>query len=308
MSQPSLIIATRESPLALWQANWVKTRLEQFYPSLSVNLLGLTTRGDIIQDVPLLKVGGKSLFVKELEEALLDGRADLAVHSMKDVPMTLPAGLCLPVMCEREEPYDAFVSNEYPSLAELPAGSLVGTSSLRRQSQILALRPDLTLGNLRGNVNTRLARLDRAEYQAIILAAAGLRRLNLGDRISAILSTEQSLPAAGQGVLGLECRDDDLATQQLIAALNHQDSFICVTAERALCQRIGGGCQAPVAAYAQIQAGKLQLQGLVASPDGKIVLRAAHIESLENAEKLGVIVAEKLLQQGAEAILQAIRM
>lgn len=303
MSKSSLIIATRESPLALWQANWVKARLEQLHPELSVTLLGLTTRGDTIQDVPLLKMGGKSLFVKELEEALLDGRADLAVHSMKDVPMVLPPGLCLPVMCEREEPFDAFVSNTFASLSDLPAGALVGTSSLRRQSQILALRPDLTIGHLRGNVNTRLMRLDRAEYQAIILAAAGLIRLNLGNRISTLLTAEQSLPAAGQGVLGLECREDDSFTQALIAPLNHTDSYICVTAERAMCKQLGGGCQVPVAAFAEIIVGKLQLRGLVASPDGQIVLRSLHMDLPPNAESLGEIVANDLLQQGAGDIL-----
>jgi hydroxymethylbilane synthase len=303
----SLIIATRESPLALWQANWVKTRLEQLHPELSVKLLGLTTRGDTIQDVPLLKVGGKSLFVKELEEALLDGRADIAVHSMKDVPMALPSGLCLPVMCQREDPRDAFVSNQCTTLDELPIGSLIGTSSLRRQSQLLALRPDLKTVDLRGNVNTRLMRLDQGDYDAVILAAAGLIRLNAADRIRSYLSIEQSLPAVGQGVLGIECREEDLKTKEWIAPLNHKDSFICVTAERAMCQRLGGGCHAPVAAFADILEGELQLQGLVASPDGKLVLRAIKTDTVKNARILGEKVASILLQQGAESILSTLQ-
>lgn len=306
MTKEFLTIATRESPLALWQANWVKQRLEQHSPGLSVKLLGLTTRGDTIQDVPLLKVGGKSLFVKELEEALLDGRADIAVHSMKDVPMVLPPGLCLAAMCEREEARDAFVSNAFVSLASLPKQALMGTSSLRRQSQVLALRPDLRVVHLRGNVNTRLMRLDRAEYDAVILAAAGLIRLNLAERMTSLLSLEESLPAAGQGVLGIECREEDFSTQALLAPLNHMNSSLCVTAERALCKCLGGGCQVPVAAYAEITAGKLYLQGLVAAPDGKLVLRATHTDQWQHAEKIGEIVANDLLQQGAGNILQAL--
>jgi hydroxymethylbilane synthase len=303
MANSSLIIATRKSPLALWQAHWVKARLEEKHPGLSIQLLGLTTRGDTIQDVPLLKAGGKSLFVKELEEALLEGRADMAVHSMKDVPMTLPLGLCLPVMCMREDPRDAFVSNQYASFEDLPKGSLIGTSSLRRQSQLLALRPDIKTVHLRGNVNTRLMRLDQAEYEGIILAAAGLVRLNAANRIRSYLSVEQSLPAAGQGALGIECRENDLITQKWIAPLNHRDSFICVTAERAMCQRLGGGCHVPVAAYAKMVEDKLQLQGLAASPDGKVVLRAMRIDTVKNAEILGEAVANDLLQQGAAAVL-----
>jgi hydroxymethylbilane synthase len=303
MTKSSLIIATRESPLALWQANWVKARLEALHPGLSVSLLGLTTRGDTIQDVPLLKVGGKSLFVKELEEAMLARRADIAVHSMKDVPMTLPPGFCLPVMCEREDARDAFVSTEYTSFDELPESSLIGTSSLRRQSQLLALRPDIKTVHLRGNVNTRLMRLDRSEYHAIILAAAGLIRLNLADRIRSYLSVEQSLPAPGQGVLGIECRENDAETQKLIAPLNHNESFICVTAERAMCRTLGGGCHVPVAAYAEMLEEKLQLRGLVASPDGKLVLRAMSVDTVKNPESLGERVARDLLQLGAAIIL-----
>jgi hydroxymethylbilane synthase len=306
MMKSSLIIATRESPLALWQANWVKTRLEQIHPKLSVSLLPMTTQGDTLQDISLLVQGGKSLFVKELEQALLDGRADLAVHSMKDVPMTLPPGLCLPVMCEREDPRDAFVSNKYTSLEDLPNDAIIGTSSLRRQSQILSFRPTVQAKQLRGNVNTRLMRLDQSEYAAIILAAAGLIRLNLANRIRSFLNIEISLPAAGQGVLGIECREDDKKTQMLIAPLNHVDSHVSVLAERAMCQRLGGGCHVPVAAYAEIIEGKVHLRGLVAAPDGAIVLRASGVDSVLRAESLGHAVAEDLLEQGAGDVLKNI--
>jgi hydroxymethylbilane synthase len=298
-----LTIATRESPLALWQANWVKLELESLYPELSVHLLGLTTQADQMLATPLYKVGGKGLFVKELEQALLSKRADIAVHSMKDVPMELPKGLHLPVMCEREDPRDALVTNDYSSLDELPFNALIGTSSLRRQSQLLALRPDFKTTFLRGNVNTRLAKLDKGEYTAIILAAAGLKRLNLSERIRAYLTLEQSLPAAGQGVLGIECREDDHDTQALIAPLNHSKSFICVTAERAMCRYLGGGCHVPIAAYAENQQAQLTLQGLVASDDGKRILRAQRTGSIELAEQLGILVAKDLIAQGAQKLL-----
>lgn len=303
MSRSSLIIATRESPLALWQANWVKTRLEHFHPRLHVTLLGLTTSGDKITDATLLKAGGKGLFVKELEEALLEGRADIAVHSMKDVPMELPAGFSLPVMCEREDPRDAFVSNQYTFLEELPIRSSIGTSSLRRQSQLYAASPGIKLENLRGNVNTRLARLDRHEFSAIVLAAAGLKRLNLQDRIRSYLSIEQCLPAAGQGVLGIECRSNDKEIEALIAPLNHIETALCVRAERAMCQYLGGGCHVPIAAYATLVEKKLVLQGLVARPDGTLILRAKHMGDVRAPELLGIAVAKELVQQGAESIL-----
>lgn len=303
MTLPSLIIATRESPLALWQANWVKTRLQHFHPQLQITLLGLTTSGDQITEVPLLRAGGKGLFVKELEEALLEGRADIAVHSMKDVPMDLPAGLCLAVMCEREDPRDVFVSNEFQSLNELPSRARVGTSSLRRQSQLYASRSDICLENLRGNVNTRLSRLDRNEFTAIILAAAGLKRLNLQNRIRSYLSIEQSLPAAGQGVLGIECRADDATTKVLLAPLHHTKDALCVTAERAMCRQLGGGCHVPIAAYASIVGEKIMLRGLVARPDGTLLLRAEQTSALEAAEALGMAVAKDLIKQGAEMIL-----
>lgn len=304
MTNSFLTIATRESPLALWQANWVKARLEHFHPALKVTLLGLTTTGDQLTEGPLLQAGGKGLFVKELEEALLAGRADIAVHSMKDVPMQFPPGLCLPVFCEREDPRDAFISNHFTYLDELPTRAQMGTSSLRRQSQLYAIRPDIQIESLRGNVNTRLARLDRDEFSAIVLAAAGLKRLNLQGRICSYLSLEQSLPAAGQGVLGIECRTDDKVVQSLIAPLNHAETALCVQAERAMCQYLGGGCHVPIAAYATLEGGGIHLRGLVARPDGTLLLRAEKKDDLHNAEALGVAVAKELVQQGAESILR----
>ncbi len=301
MPKHSLIIATRESPLALWQANWIKTQLEQLYPALTVKLLGLTTQADKMLTTPLYKVGGKGLFVKELEEALLAKRADIAVHSMKDVPMQLPAELCVPVICAREEPRDVLVAHEAVTWRDLPAGAVIGTSSLRRQSQLLALRPDLQTAFLRGNVNTRLTKLDRKEFAAIILAAAGLQRLNFADRIKTFLSVDDMLPAAGQGALGIECRAADTAVQELIAPLNHIVTQQCVTAERAMCRYLGGGCHVPIAAYADYQQNNLTLRGLVARADGTTILRTQqrHID----AEQLGVMVAENLLQQGAGELL-----
>lgn len=305
-TQKTLTIATRESPLALWQANWVKTQLENLHPNLTIKLLGITTQADKMLDIALTEIGGKGLFVKELEQALFEGRADIAVHSMKDVPMELPSGLCLPVMCEREEPRDVLVSNEYDTLSSLPMFATVGTSSFRRQSQLSATRADIKIAHLRGNVNTRLSKLDRGEYAAIILAAAGLIRLGFENRIASYLSIDQSLPAAGQGVLGIECRADDAITQALIAPLNHPASAICVTAERAMCRRLGGGCQVPVAAYAELLDQKILLRGLVARVDGTLVLRASHTETLENADLLGKKVADDLQSQGAEEILSCL--
>ena len=304
MTKRHLTIATRESPLALRQTESIKALLIKQHPHLSVDFLGITTQADKRLDVTLTEIGGKGLFVKELEEALFDGRADIAVHSMKDVPMELPSGLCLPVIGEREDPRDAFVSNQYASLMQLPSGAVVGTSSLRRQTQVCALRADIELRNLRGNVNTRLQRLDNGDYDAIILAAAGLKRMQFGDRIRACLSTEQSLPAAGQGALGIECREEDEATFALIAPLNHSITQYCVEAERALCRRIGGGCKVPVAAFAQIHHGVLSLRGLVANRDGTRILRVHHEGDPKNADGIGTRAAEELLQQGAEKILK----
>lgn len=307
MIAQTLTIATRESPLALWQANWVKARLEELYPAINIHLLGITTSADKQLEVSLTKIGGKGLFVKELEEALLDGRADIAVHSMKDVPMVLPEGLSLQVMCQREEPRDAFISNDYDNIHDLPAGAVLGTSSLRRQSQLYALRQDIRLIHIRGNVNTRLTRLDQGEFAGLILAAAGLRRLNLQQRIRFLFNTTDMLPAAGQGVLGIECRIEDVPTQTLIAPLNDAVSFACVTAERALCQQLGGSCQVPIGAYAECQDHTIFLRGLVARPDGTQLLRAEDQAPFDHPIELGLTVAKKLRDLGAADILEAIK-
>jgi hydroxymethylbilane synthase len=304
MTKRHIIIATRESPLAMAQAEIVKKLLLKHHPHLSVEFLGITTQADKRLDVLLTEIGGKGLFVKELEEALYDGRADIAVHSMKDVPMDLPSGLILPVIGERDDPRDAFVSNQYASLMQMPAGASLGTASLRRQTQLRALRSDIELRQLRGNMNTRLARLDKNDFDAIILAAAGLKRLNMGSRIRAYLSTEESLPSAGQGALGIECREGDAAVMELIAALNHEPTSICVTAERAMCRRLGGGCKVPVAAYAELHHGVLKLRGLVASMKSTRILQAQLEGDPRNADSIGRRVAEELVQQGAEGILR----
>jgi len=299
-------IATRESQLALWQAHFVRDSLEQAHPGLRVELLGMTSRGDQLLDVPLAKVGGKGLFVKELETALLQGDADIAVHSMKDVPMEFPAGLELGVICEREDPSDALVSNRFDSLAALPEGSVVGTSSLRRECQLRALRPDLQITFLRGNVNTRLRKLDEGEYDAIVLASAGLIRLGMADRIAQSLPVEQSLPAGGQGAVGIELRSDDAATAALIAPLYHAATARCVIAERALNTHLQGGCQVPIACFARYEepgSDQLYLRGLVGRPDGSQILRAQARGPDSDAEALGVAVATELQSLGAEAIL-----
>lgn len=301
----SLIIATRESPLALCQAELVKAALQRLHPHLTIDLLGITTKADRLLDVNLVTIGGKGWFVKELEEALLDGRADIAVHSMKDVPMELPPGLILPVLTEREDVRDAFVSNHFTKLSDLPAGAKVGTSSLRRQTQLMALRPDLNFDNLRGNINTRLKRLDEGKYDAIILASAGLRRMDFTDRITEELPVTVCLPAAGQGALGIECRADDAETYALIAGLNHAATNDCVTAERALCRHLGGGCQVPVAAFATLHNDIVHLSGLVANQTGSILLRAQALAPRVEAAKLGVQVAESLILQGAREILDS---
>ncbi|MGH8352531.1 MAG: hydroxymethylbilane synthase, partial [Pseudomonas sp.] len=267
MSPREIRIATRKSALALWQAEHVKARLEQAHPGLRVSLVPMVSRGDKLLDAPLAKIGGKGLFVKELETALLEHQADIAVHSMKDVPMDFPDGLGLYCICEREDPRDAFVSNRYASLDALPAGSLIGTSSLRRQAQLLALRPDLQIQFLRGNVNTRLAKLDAGEYDAIILAAAGLLRLGFGSRIRASISVLDSLPAGGQGAVGIECRSADSEIQALLAPLHHRATALRVSAERALNKRLNGGCQVPIACYAELDGEQLWLRGLVGRPD-----------------------------------------
>lgn len=300
----TLIIATRESPLALWQAEFVRAALTKAHLDLDVQLLGITSRGDQLLETPLSKVGGKGLFVKELEEALLDGHADIAVHSMKDVPMEFPDGLGLGVICEREDPSDAFVSNRYGALQELPAGSVVGTSSLRRECQLRERRSDLDIRFLRGNVNTRLRKLDENEYDAIILASAGLIRLGFESRIAQRIELADSLPAGGQGAVGIELRSGDSEVSRLLQPLHHQPTAQRVTAERALNRRLEGGCQVPVAAYAQsVDGDQLLLRGLVGKPDGSQILRAEATAPAAEAEALGVQVAEDLLSQGAAAIL-----
>ena len=298
-------IATRKSPLALWQAEYVKALLMGHNPSLQVELIAMSTKGDKLLDTPLAKVGGKGLFVKELEVAMLEGRADIAVHSMKDVPMEFPPGLELAVICEREDPLDACVSNHYQNLAELPDGAVVGTSSLRRQCQVRAHFPKLQIKELRGNVNTRLGKLDAGEYDAIILASAGLIRLEMGHRITDKINATLSLPAGGQGAVGIECRSDDLDIQALLAPLHHRDSASCVLAERAVNRHLQGGCQVPIACFAELDASgtSLALRGLVGSIDGTQILRADIQGHRDNAEQLGVQLAEQLLAAGAGEIL-----
>lgn len=302
----TLKIATRQSPLALWQAEHIKARLQALHPGLTVELVKFVTQGDKILDTPLAKIGGKGLFVKELENALLDGRADLAVHSMKDVPMDLPDNLTLAVICERENPFDAFVSNQYLTLDDLPQGARLGTSSLRRKSQIQAYRPDLTIIDLRGNVGTRLGKLDAGEYDAIILAAAGLKRLQLESRIKQILPADLSLPAVGQGALGLECRSNDQAVLTLIAPLSDPATNICIRAERAFNHTLQGGCQVPIAGFAVLENNQLTMQGRVGSPDGQQLLKAEISGAPEQAEQLGQQLAQRLLEQGAGKLLAAL--
>ena len=306
MFEKTLKIATRQSPLALWQANYVKDRLQQLYPDLIVELVPMVTKGDVILDSPLAKIGGKGLFVKELENALLNKEADIAVHSMKDVPMQFPEGLGLAVICKREDPRDAFVSNSYRTFDELPQSAVVGTSSLRRQCQLKALRPDLDIRSLRGNVGTRLSKLDNGDYDAIILASAGLIRLGLEDRIASFIEVEQSLPAAGQGAVGIECRTDDVQVKQLLAPLADAETTCCVLAERAMNNHLQGGCQVPIGGYAVLQQGQLYLRALVGNVDGSQIIRAEGKSAVKNADVLGVQIAEQLLAQGADKILQSI--
>ena len=302
----SIRIATRKSPLAMWQAEHVTALLKGLYPDLDVQIIGMTTKGDKILDAPLAKVGGKGLFVKELEQGMLDGEADIAVHSMKDVPVEFPDGLHLAVIMEREDPRDAFVSNTFESFEQLPQGACVGTSSLRRQCQLSDLRPDLRIEPLRGNVNTRLAKLDAGEYDAIILAAAGLVRLGFEERIRSRIEPAVSLPAIGQGAIGIECRADDPRVNALIAALYHPDTADRVLAERAMNARLHGGCQVPIAGYAVLDGDQLLLEGLVGTPDGTRILRAESSGPRADAEAIGVRVADALLAQGADEILSAL--
>lgn len=309
MSSNTVRIATRESLLALWQAEYVKAALQQAHPGLEVELVGMTTRGDQLLDSPLAKIGGKALFVKELEQALLEDRADIAVHSMKDVPMEFPDRLGLAVICEREDPRDAFVSNHFASVQALPQGAHVGTSSLRRECQIRALRPDLRVSSLRGNVQTRLRKLDEGQFDAIILAAAGLIRLQLEDRIAAFMPVTESLPACGQGAVGVETRLTDHRVIELLQTLHHPDTDRDVRAERAMNRRLEGGCQVPIAGYAIVDpqdSGQLWLRARVGKPDGSQLLVVEQRGPLDNPEALGIAVAESLLEQGAGDILRAV--
>jgi len=306
MSNQVLRIATRKSPLALWQANYVKQALELHHAGLQVELLAMSTRGDKILDTPLAKVGGKGLFVKELEQAMLEDRADIAVHSMKDVPMEFPEGLGLAVICEREDPSDALVSNTFNSFKELPLGAKVGTSSFRRQCQLREARPDLQIADLRGNVGTRLAKLDAGEYDAIILASAGLMRLEMSDRIRERLPYDTCLPAGGQGAVGIECRTQDLDTLKLLDCLHHNDTATRVVAERAVNGRLQGGCQVPIASFAVLEKDALYLRALVGNLDGSVIIRSELRGDPHHSEQMGLTVAEDLLSQGAAEILAAL--
>lgn len=303
MTAQKIRIATRHSPLAMWQANFVKAELLKYHPDLTVELLAMKTQGDKILDTPLAKVGGKGLFVKELEVAMLEGRADIAVHSMKDVPVDFPEGLGLMVICEREDPRDAFVSNHYQNIEQLPLGAVVGTCSLRRQCQLSELRPDIKVKDLRGNVNTRLAKLDAGEYDAVILAAAGLIRLQMQDRIASFIAPEVSLPAVGQGAVGIECRVDDEQTIALLKPLEDKHTRFRVTAERAMNLALQGGCQVPIGSFALLENEQIFLRGLVGSVDGKRVIRKEITGHQDDAQQLGLQLAEQLLASGAREIL-----
>jgi len=298
-----LRIATRKSPLALWQAEHVKARLQQAHQDLEIELVTMSTQGDKILDTPLAKIGGKGLFVKELEQGMLEGRADIAAHSIKDVPMEFPEGLYLSTILDREEPCDAFVSNTYASLDQLPNGAIVGTSSLRRRCQLLHKRPDLQIKDLRGNVNTRLSKLDDGQYDAIILACAGLIRLEMDDRIRQSISSELILPAVGQGAIGLEAREGDDETLALISVLDHPTTRFRVLAERALNLGLNGGCQVPIACHATINGDQLHLRALVGEPDGSNIISGEIRGDKEDAEGLGTELADELLGKGARTIL-----
>lgn len=306
MTQRIIKIATRQSPLALWQAEYVAERLQQAHPGIKIELVKMVTKGDKILDAPLAKIGGKGLFVKELEQGMLEGTADIAVHSMKDVPVEFPERLHLAVILPREDPYDAYVSNKYKSIEQLPAGAKIGTSSLRRQCQFAERQPHAQILSLRGNVNTRLAKLDAGDYDAIILAAAGLKRLGLAHRITQLLDSSVSLPAIGQGAVGIECRIDDVEMNQLLAPLQDAESTIRVKAERAMNARLNGGCQVPIAGFAELQGEQLFMRGLVGKPDGSIIYRAEKTGPIEEAEAIGRAVADELLAKGAGEVLKAL--
>ena len=301
-----IVIASRESALAMWQAKHIQSRLQTLYPETSVEILGMTTTGDQILDSPLARIGGKGLFVKELEQALADGRADLAVHSMKDVPMNLPEGFMMAAVGEREDARDAFVSNDFANLEALPNGSIVGTSSLRRQSQLQARFPTLKIESLRGNLQTRLRKLDEGQYAAIILAAAGLIRLGLESRIRQFISTSDSIPAVGQGALGIEINANRPDMLEVLAPLNHAETAACVEAERGMSRALAGSCTVPLGAYAEIKNGHLSMTGFVASVDGKAMVKEQVSGDPKQAEQLGQLLAKKLVDLGANQILSAL--
>jgi hydroxymethylbilane synthase len=307
VNRKRIVIASRKSRLAMWQSQFVQGELRRLYPSIEVEILGMSTRGDEILDVSLAKVGGKGLFVKELEAALADGRADIAVHSAKDVPMELPDGFRLAAISAREDPRDGIVSSKYASLGALPAGAVVGTSSLRREAQLREKFPGLVFRPLRGNLDTRLGKLDSGAYQAIVLAVAGLKRLGLGERVRAVLEPETSLPAAGQGALAIECRADQADLVEMLSALNDSETSACVRAERAVSRALGGSCQLPLGAFARLDGGEIWLRGLVAAPDGSRIVRADLRGPAGDPEKLGADLAADLLARGAQEILAALQ-
>jgi hydroxymethylbilane synthase len=304
MAPARLLIGSRGSRLAVVQANWVKEQLLIQNPDSQVEIVIIKTSGDVFTEAPLSRVGGKGLFTKEIEEALLERKIDLAVHSLKDLPTVLPQGLCLAAVSEREDPRDAFISNNYRSLAQLPVGAVVGTSSLRRQSQLLQIRSDLEVRNLRGNLETRLRKLDEGQYEAVVLACAGLIRLGLAHRITEKIPASQICPAIGQGALGIEARSEDTLTLERVESLNHKATRLAVEAERAFLKSLGGGCQVPIAGFARIADGKLQLDGVVASTDGKRICRHSLESDLGQAEALGIRLAESLLAMGAREVLE----
>ncbi len=301
-----LSIATRKSPLAMWQAEFVKAQLLQQHPQLAIELIGMSTQGDVLLDVPLAKIGGKGLFIKELEEQMIAGNAQLAVHSMKDLPAVLPEGFAIGAVLARHNPLDAFVSNTYANLDELPQGAIVGTSSLRRKSQLLAIRPDLQLHDLRGNIHTRMRKLDEGQYDAIILAAAGLERMDMPERIRSVIPAEVCLPAVAQGALAIEVLANDASTQGFVDCLNDQTTLACVRAERAMNAALEGGCQVPIGSYAIWQGEQIWLRGLVASLDGKTIIRGERKGSAADAEMMGEDLAQELLVKGAKSILDAV--
>ncbi len=306
MSTEPFRIATRKSPLALWQAGHVRARLQAAHPGLAVELVTMSTKGDRVLDSPLAKIGGKGLFVKELEQGLLAGDADIAVHSMKDVPVEFPVGLGIGAILAREDPHDAFVSNRFEAIESLPEAAVVGTSSLRRQCQLRAVRPDLDIRDLRGNVGTRLGKLDNGDYDAIVLACAGLKRLGLAGRITRSIDTVAMLPAIGQGIIGIETRLDDARVRELLAPLHDNDTAVRLAAERSLNATLAGGCQAPVAGHAVLDSGVLQLRGLVGWPDGRDIVRGDIRGAAADAQSLGRTLAEDLLARGARPILDAL--